>query len=782
MHRPLVLHRPFLARKKHIVSAMVLTSSLLAVDIGSTIAQAQEVYLEEVVVSAQKRDENIQDVPITLNAFTSDFLAKSGARHIGDLEIYTPGLEIDTASTTQPRYYIRGIGTDDFGIGTDPSVGIYIDGVYAARSGAALMFFSDVERVEILKGPQGTLFGRNAAAGAINVITKKPHELTEGSLLLRAGNYDKRLAEGVFNTAVADNVFVRLNAQYDDRDGFIKNEAGGQDLGTEGNKSGRASVLWQISDTTELLWTSDYVDTDHDAPHSISTNPNIGPAYGKSFGDVANDVQESTETRILQGHTVKFTQDWDELSFTSISSYREFKTQNREDEDGTADITRYLDTNNQESNYQFYQELRLNGDTDFVEWVAGASYFAEKAHAIQEVNITQTSLDRAIFASTGDPDDYVPPSPPDATFLKSQVANIGDYNSAALFGDIKFLLSDVWSLTVGARVTRDEKDFTWIKNEADVFGGIQLGLIDSSAPNHARYSANDSWTNVSPRLVVDYKPAEDLMFYGTLSAGYKAGGFNSARVSYTCTGAAGEGSVGSGLGCQNVDSRFDPEDVTNAELGMKSTWLDNQLRFNASIFDYLYKDRQVTEFVEGDGGFNSYVTLNGDVVGRGAEFDAAYQATANLAVTVNGGITDVKWKDYVLGGIDLDNQPVREPLRRIALGADYNLHSGDIGAFIFHVDYSYTSATRKNDATRAVYEPFGVNVKGFGTAKELTNARISWLEAAGRFEVSLWCENLFDKQYVSRYTDIAGAGVFNSLAVTRDDPRFYGVDFKYNYF
>lgn len=755
------MHQLPVMRRKRIAHAILVATSLLAADASLTTAQAQEIYLEEVVVSAQKRDENIQDVPITLNAFTSDFISQSGARHIGDLEIYTPGLEIDTASTTQPRYFIRGIGTDDFGVGTDPSVGIYVDGVYVARSGAALTFFSDVERVEVLKGPQGTLFGRNAAAGAINVITKKPHELTEGSLLLRAGNYSKKLAEGVFNTAVTDNVFVRFNAQYNDRDGYVENEAGGSDLATEGNKSGRMSVLWQISDTAELLWTTDYDDTDHDAPHAISTNPNIGPAFGDVFGDVANDVIESTETRILEGHTAKYTQEWEELSFTSISSYREFRTRNREDEDGSADITRYLDTDNRESNYQFYQELRLNGDTDTFEWVAGLSYFDEKAHAAQNPNSNTASIQRVILGA--------PLQPLDLSPVYGLISNIGDYQSYAVFGDVKYLISDAWAVTVGTRVTRDEKDFTWIKDDP-------LGLVDDNAPDGGRYSADDSWTNVSPRIVVDYKPAEEMMVYGTVSSGYKAGGFNSAQISYQCQATDAPS-------CVNVDSSFDPEDVINAEVGVKSTWLDSRLRLNGSIFKYEYKDRQFLDFVQGTGNFRSYVTLNGDVVGEGIEVDATYQASANLLLTLNGGITSVEWQDYVTAdGTDLDGQPVREPLRRYALGFDYDIPSASIGTFVFHIDYSYTSAERKNADTRPDYQPFGVGITGFGTDKEYTNARITWLEATGRFEVALWCDNVFDKEYIVRYTDLAGEGVFDSLAVTRDDPRFYGVDVKYNYF
>jgi iron complex outermembrane receptor protein len=223
--------------------------------------------------------------------------------------------------------------------------------------------------------------------------------------------------------------------------------------------------------------------------------------------------------------------------------------------------------------------------------------------------------------------------------------------------------------------------------------------------------------------------------------------------------------------------------VINAELGVKSTWLDNRLRVNGSIFKYEYQDRQFLDFVQGTGNFRSYVTLNGDVVGEGIELDATYQATANLMLTLNGGLTSVKWKDYVTAdGTDLDGQAVREPLHRYALGIDYDIPSASIGTFVFHLDYSYTSPERKNDDTRDDYEPFGIDVEGFGEAKEFANARISWLEAEGRFEVALWCDNLFDKEYINRYTDLAGEGVFDSLAVTREDPRFYGIDVKYNYF
>lgn len=200
--------------------------------------------LKEIVVTAQKLEENIREVPITMQVFTDEDLETSTARHLGDMASAVPGLTVLSFSTTQPTFSIRGIGHSDFSIGTDPPVGIYLDGVYAGRSGSALMNLTDIERVEVLKGPQGALYGRSAAGGVINVITKKPVSDTKGTILLRYGNYNKRLVESILNVPILDNLFLRINGLYNIRDGFYENQAGGDDLETEGNKTLRGTLLW----------------------------------------------------------------------------------------------------------------------------------------------------------------------------------------------------------------------------------------------------------------------------------------------------------------------------------------------------------------------------------------------------------------------------------------------------------------------------------------------------------------------------------------------------------
>jgi iron complex outermembrane recepter protein len=775
-------------RKKRIASAVLAASSLLAADIRLTTAQAQEVFLEEVVVSAQKRDENIQDVPITLNAFTSEFIEQTAARNIGDLETYTPGLEVDTTSSTQPKFALRGISTDDFGVGTDPAVGVYTDGIYMSRGGSALMFFSDVERVEILKGPQGTLFGRNAAAGAINVITRKPNEATEAMLLVRGGNYNKRMLEGMFNTALSDTVFLRLNAVTNRRDGFIENEAGGADLGTEGNDSFRASVLWAMSDETELYVSADYDDTDHDAPHAISLNPAFAPAYGDPFGDVANDA-DSREARIMSGISGKLTHLFtDEIELTAIVAYREFNTSNSQDDDGTALNYVYLSTNNLETNYQSYEEVRLNFDWDTVELVTGVSFSQEKAHQNNQVN-TNTDTVRLIedvrdgvadaFGNPDMPDDQLDPildslglaagSP-----YREEMIDIGEYEAAAVFGDAIFNITDQWSLTVGARYTEDKKKFTWLSTPNTV--GFLQDVIFADGPNNVEIKEDDSWNDLSPRVVVDYKPTEDMLIYLTWATGYKAGGFNGTAI----------------------NSRFDNEDVVNTELGFKTTWLESRLRVNGSIFDYLYKDRQFLQLVDSANALPIYETRNGDVRGRGIELETSWVAMESLTLSANIGLTSVKWKDYAFTQdlnndgefndaneyIDLDGQPTGEPLQRLALGSDYRITTPASGAFLLHLDYSHTSPLRKNDQTRSDFEFFDRAVAGFGGHREFVNARVTWLEASGHYEASLWVKNLFDKEYVSGNVTAVNkiAESLGSPYIRRDDPRFYGVDVKYNYF
>lgn len=244
--------------------------------------------LEEITVTAQKREQSQQDVPITLNAFSGNFLETIGAETLRDISAYTPGLEI--SGVTQPNFKIRGVETSDFGVGTDPAVGIFIDGVYASRSGAAVVFFSDIDRVEVLKGPQGTLFGRNTAAGAVSIHTKKPEiGVHEGRVKLRYGRFDKQQVDAMWNMPLGEDLALRANLLVNKREGYAEDAFTGDKYGRQDNVTGRVQLRWEPSEKTafNLAYEFDHTDQDEDKPiMSVAAGTLRAPIGATTVGDL----------------------------------------------------------------------------------------------------------------------------------------------------------------------------------------------------------------------------------------------------------------------------------------------------------------------------------------------------------------------------------------------------------------------------------------------------------------------------------------------------------------
>jgi len=532
-----------------------LRSVLIYLAIASPNLNAEQlIQLDDIVITSQRREELLQNVPITINYFDKDFIRTTGLQTLSDIDNFSPALEVDGSSITQPRFKIRGIGTTDFGIGTDPAVGIYQDDVYIGRSGYALLQFTDIERIEVLKGPQGTLFGRNSAAGAIQIITQKPTNETTAWLRGRYGNYDKKLVEAVVNTPVIDQkLLLRVNALYNSRDGFVDNADGGDDFYDEGYQAIRSSLLWAINESTELRYTFDFNHVDQQGPAAIGLNAVLSPNQGDVTKAIANDVIDNKEKRNLQAHTVNFQHDFPLATLTSISSYRQFKTQNREDEDGVGKKYAYLDSENREENQQFSQEIRFNSHTDHFDWVGGLIYSYEKG--AQSLNIStytnsinasfQKSLPFAPVANFPLPDDLV---------WTEAIENKLISQSMAAFADITWSVTDKLKLTFGVRHTRDKKRFSWQNISNNFFPNIADQIYQSPAYPIAFknnwFHSKKSWHNTSPRAVISYQWNKQLMSFFTYSQGYKSGGFNS----------------------QQIQSSFDPETVENFEGGIKSTW------------------------------------------------------------------------------------------------------------------------------------------------------------------------------------------------------------------
>lgn len=264
--------------------------------------------VEEITVSAQLRTQSLQDVPIAIQVVDSRLIADVAAESMRDLNDFVPGLVVSGDSPTQPRYQIRGIQTGDFGVGTDPAVGVYVDGIYAARSGASMTAFNDIDRIEVLKGPQGTLFGRNSAAGAIAIVTHQPTEQFDAMGRVRFGEYGKQYFEGMLNTPINDSVALRINGVYNKSDGWMQDAATGQDLMPQQNWAGRAALRWKFSDETSATLSWDHDDLDQLARPAIglvSTQSGIAyPSDPASYLDprktpVYNDVVGNEESRRL---------------------------------------------------------------------------------------------------------------------------------------------------------------------------------------------------------------------------------------------------------------------------------------------------------------------------------------------------------------------------------------------------------------------------------------------------------------------------------------------------
>ena len=777
-------------------------ASAVALSVGVSSPVFSQV-LEEVVVTAQKRSQSLQDVPIALSAFNATFLQTTGVQNLGGLEQFTPGLDIEALSVTQPTYKIRGIGSGGLSIGTDPAVGIYTDGIYVGRSASSNVEFSDIERVEVLKGPQGTLFGRNAAAGAIQIITQKPVQETEGSVRVRYGNYDKMLGEAIYNTPLIDDeLAARFNVIANSRDGYIDNALNGNDLGDEHYYAGRASFLWTPQSETSVRLSFDYNRLDQDAPVAIGLNPDLSPTGTPGgqlgdvdvFGKVANDVIKGEEKRKMYAYSLEMDHEFEAATMTYIASYRHFDSNARQDEDGLGSLDYqppveylYLDTNNIEHNSQFYTELRFAGETGDLTWVGGVSFYDESGKQSAEVTANVGSLVRNL---TSDPVNDVYTTPDNATCLSLSALALGGTaypcsafdtetmnneaktKSYAAFGDVTWQINNMVSLTAGARLTYDDKKFGWYNPPNSLTGNSAQDVIfpvDSPQSALAKtrwYRQKGSWDNFDPRVVLNVYPMEDVMLWASYANGYTAGGFNSLQVG----------------------SEFDPEEVDNYEIGIKSEFLDSTVRVNASVYHFIYSDKQDIIQIDTGGAVRQFSTSTGDAQGTGFDSEFLWLPVDNLQLAMNYGYLDAQWTDRELEGYyngcgvgvprtagNLDGEQLDGPKQRVALSADYDLQLGDRGTVLFHVDYSLTSKVERNPAS----SDYCVNYETKEDDYHLTNARIAWEDTSAAWQVALWAENIFDTEYVVVYNAITAD--LGSPYVRRNLPRMYGLEVIYKW-
>ena len=771
--------------------------------------------LDTIVVTAQSRQQELQDVPIALQVVDQQLLDDVAADNLGDIDAFVPGLVVDAAQPTQPSFRLRGVETSDFGIGTDPAVGVFVDGVYGGRGGGVLLPFVDVERIEVLKGPQGTLFGRNTAAGAISLVTRRPQDELEARLRLRLGNYGKQYADAMWNLPTGDNSALRFNALFNHSDGWFQDGATGKDLGGENVWATRAAWQVGLGENTTALVSWDHESLDQNGrvttgivplpaypqrpPVPVDPDDYLDPRDIPTYSDATN-----AEWRTFDGVTliVDHALTWGHL--TSTTSWRQYDALNQTEEDGTNRADLYIDSVNTESNETFYQEFKFAGSNARLDWVAGASFFKEDADQTSEVNTNTAAVDNivrnlGVAYELGVPDGSLF----NFTSMLAQmngipISLVGDRwnerftntlstTAYAAFGDVIWRATDKLNLTFGLRYTRDEKDFTWLNTprnapeleaKLDLLESLgffdalaQMGIpitrelltfdmafIDPPAMVNKGVLVRDkrSWSDFSPRFVIDYHFNDKAMVFGSLAKGYKAGGFNALQIG----------------------PAFENEDVWNAEVGIKQSF--GRFSYNASLFHYRYDNRQSIRLIDPDPNnpvdIPRFVFDTGDLEATGIDFDMRWKVTDAFTLDAQAEWIDSKYKDYVTPeGVDLDGEPTGEPRFTASVGAAYRMSLGDSGDLRLSARHAYRGRTRCN-AGSDLQGDCGVNaLLDIGEPRERTDVRVGWTSPQGTWSWAVYGNNIFDNQYV-KGLNTYGRGPLGVVGATISEPRTYGME------
>jgi iron complex outermembrane recepter protein len=731
-------------RTKHTMNALALAILTAGANPIVTAEEGDYFAIEEVIITAQKREQSLQDVGIAINAFSGDALEKMGVVNSNEIAAKTPNLNIMSPSGEGGvvSVFIRGIGLNDFALNNTGPVGFYIDESSIGSSNGQLTSLFDVERVEVLKGPQGTLFGRNTTGGALNIVSNKPSDEFEASVKLSAGNYGYLRTEGMVSGALSDDLNGRLALVANQSDGYVKNLSTGDTVEKE-NYAGRLLLDYLPSDELSVLLNihGSRNDSDSDLYGTLADADFYESAYG------TQDYRINVDTF---GASLKATYDLnDTVTLTSITAYDDLDKRHQEESDSTP--LKLVDFEHNVDSHTFSQELRLNASTEKLHWIAGLYYLSETINW----NIDSDSSDLPIA--------------PGLNVGLAEMEGHQTLTTQAVFGQVEYELTDQWAITVGGRYTQLEVDFDFAVDIPNFgFTPLQSSLTFADDLRNEEFSG---------KIALNYYPNEEHMYYGSITRGFKGAGFN--------------GGVITDLANYAANAEYDPEILTAYELGMKSTFLDGSMRLNAALFYYDYEDAQV---------FNSIADPNTDLPQNqienakslalyGLDLDLTWQPLEALFIQAGVGYTHSEFDEFDLSvptatgtaSTDLSGEtPQNTPKWSANLIANYTWLLGESGSVSAQIDGSYQSEVFFSNGTVATTgdpSSYTRNEELGEDSYSLWNARLSWSDASEQVEVGLWAKNLTDKEYVSYMFELSD--LVGSDQVIRGAPRTYGIDLKY---
>ena len=682
------------AEKKALAQAVSLA---LVAGLAPAPLLAQNNSIEEVIVTATKRAESVMDVPIAITAMSGEFIRDVNLNDIKDLIQFTPGISGNSKDSFLDFVSVRGIRTIDFGNGGDPSVSLYKNGLYQGRTGAAVSSMYDIERAEVLRGPQGFLFGRNSVSGAFNVITAKP-ELDDvgGYAEVDVGERGVFVFEGAVNLPVSETMGFRIAGYHSEEDGYVENLAGGPDLITHDKDairlSGRyendrllADVFVEYEDrvqtgTVYRVTGGGYVQPDdrpwggfyRDPPplngtaydfHHVNMNGGVPYAIPDDGRDVNNDnsLPSTDEAEIFHiGLQLDYDLEW--ATLTSLTGYKDHDYKYVEDYDGSP-IVIFNYGQDQEGDY-IEQEFRVTSNTDGpLSWYAGVSFyeenidtvflgqqaedaycagywFASGATSCQEVFDYYNYLD-SYYGNTYYCDYYLSyyfgtcewTGSPDG-LINDRNRIVGKYRGYSTYVDLSYAFTETFDVSLGLRYTWDEKDFSQEvlpdPGNSLLAYRAQTGFSTPEGP----LTDKQDWNEVTYRVVANWRQTPTALLFGSITTGYKPGGFGSFNIEPGCTGVP----FGLCVADPSVDKPgdFGPETVTSYEIGYKDTYRDGRMQLAANAFFYNYEDLQA---IFGDGP-RTIVGNVGEVDGTGFELDVNTLITDNLSLRLGASWFD----------------------------------------------------------------------------------------------------------------------------------------------
>ncbi len=772
--------------KSWIVAGAALSVQALAP--GTLLAQSATAEpttaLEEITVTARKRTENIQDVPISITAFTGAELESHGVENLAAVARLAPNLQVDSTaavsgSSVAATIFIRGIGQTDFTLNSDPGVGVYVDGVYVARSVGSLLDLIDVQSVEVLRGPQGTLFGKNTIGGALNVTSRRPSDQASGHVEFQGGNFARRNVKASFDAPVSDTLLTSLSVASLNEDGYQRRilQPDAQDLGNVDRLVARGRALWKPSDRFALDFIVDYTrGREQSVPQSVlvidggstgapflpaaagvipGTVPTIRPEFEGRFAgtDILNGRFIISDPRIsyyagpsrsdfdIFGVSATVAYDFGPVQLKSITAYRDLNSQFARD--SLSSPFKVADTHDRYVQKQWSQELQLAGETlgGRANYVAGLFYLGETG--------TNSNL---VATSIGDLDS----------------GGSVDNKSSAAFAQANIKLTERLGATAGLRYTDERKGFS-----PGYLGGSQRFVSNANGlalrlPPTVPLILDGNYEAKSDKLdetaSIQLKITRELMVYGSYATGFKAGGFSQR--------------IGPGPGIPAPS--FRPEKVAVGELGLKWLGLDARLRVNSALFHTDYDDVQITPIFEGIGP----VTRNaGKAQIDGAELDWAFAPNRQWNLSGGIGLLNTKYTSLTPESQvnrNLDGSPILTLHSKLAksphLSANVTLARkwgfGNGNAFSASVDWSYTSELF-NDVLNSV--------ELRRPALGLLGAAVAYSTRDDGWVVTLRGVNLTDKEYIiagnaERYAENIG---YTQATYAR--PREWWVGIRHNF-